>query len=98
MSEKPYQKPDDGLILALKDYGAPDRSGSAASQWAGTDLARFAQDVIALNSQYRDAQTGPRCQVASLESMQKGLRIKKKAAEEPVTEESPVNISRLRKE
>lgn len=98
MSEKPYKKPEDGRILAFKDHATQDRSDSAAPRWAGTDLARFAQDVVALNSQSRDTHTGPRCQVASLESMQRGLRIKKNAEEEPVTAQSPVNISRLRKE
>jgi hypothetical protein len=98
MSEKPYHKQEDGLILAFKDRAAHDRSGSAAPRWAGTDLARFAQDVVALNSESEHTHPGPRCQVAPLESMQRGLRIKKKAEEETVTAESPLNISRLRKE
>ncbi|MDQ3232674.1 MAG: hypothetical protein M3Q07_12720 [Pseudobdellovibrionaceae bacterium] len=100
MSEKPYRKPEDGIILAFKDHAAQDGSGPAASQWAGTDLARFAQDVVALNSQSRDTNTLPRCQVAPLESMQRGLRIKKKSAEdEPAPGDvAPVNLSRFRKE
>lgn len=98
MSEKPYPKPEDGVILAFKDHAAQDGSGSAASGWVGTDLARFAQDVVALNSRSRETHAVPWCQVAPLESMQKGLRIKKKATEEPSPEVSPVNLSRFRKE
>jgi hypothetical protein len=98
MNEKPYQKPEDGVILAFKDHAAQDGSGPAASRWAGTDLARFAQVVVALNSQSRASDTGPRCQVAPLESMQRGLRIKKKVEEDPLAEEPPVNLSRFRKE
>jgi hypothetical protein len=98
MSEKPYQKPADGVILAFKDHATQPASGPAACEWAGTDLARFAQDVVALNSRSQDTHTAPRCQVAPLESMQKGLKIKKKAAEEPHTDATPVNLSRFRKE
>lgn len=98
MSEKPYPKPEDGVILAFKGHAAQDASGSGASGWAGTDLARFAQDVVALNSRNHDTHTVPRCQVAPLESMQRGLKIKKKVAEEPVDDATPVNLSRFRKE
>jgi hypothetical protein len=98
MSEKPYQKPEHGIILAFKDHATQGTPGSAGADWAGTDLARFAQDVVALNSRSQDTHTGPRCQVASLESMQRGLRIKKKAAEEPSPDTPPVNLSRFRKE
>ncbi|HET9241490.1 MAG TPA: hypothetical protein VFO10_29765 [Oligoflexus sp.] len=97
MSEKPYQKPEDGVILAFKDHAAQPPAGSAAPEWAGTDLARFAQDVVALNSRGQDTHRGPRCQVAPLESMQRGLKIKKKPADE-AEPEGPVNLSRFRKE
>lgn len=98
MSEKPYQKPEHGVILVFKDHAGQDTPASAACDWAGTDLARFAQDVVALNSRSQDTQTAPRCQVAPLESMQRGLKIKKKAAEEPSIDATPVNLSRFRKE
>ncbi len=98
MSEKPYQKPEDGVILAFKGHAAQDAPGSGAAGWAGTDLARFAQDVVALNSRSQDTHKGPRCQVAPLESMQRGLKIKKKAAEEPIEAEKTVDLSRFRKE
>jgi hypothetical protein len=98
MSEKPYQKPADGVILPFKSQATQDGSGSSAINWAGTDLARFAQDVVALNSRSRDAHNTPSCQVAPLESMQRGLKIKKKAAEETVDDAPPVNLSRFRKE
>jgi hypothetical protein len=50
--------------------------------WVGTDLAKFAQDVIALN---RQAGSSPqptksderKCRVASLESLQRGLKIRR---------------------
>jgi hypothetical protein len=99
MSEKPYQKPEDGVVLAFKEPLAQLEPGSTASRWAGTDLARFAQDVVALNSRSQETQTTPRCQVAPLESMQRGLRIKKKTTEEPDSQAAePVNLSRFRKE
>ena len=94
MSEKPFQKPEDSVILAFKGHRAQDAQGSGATGWVGTDLARFAQDVVALNSRSQDTHTGPRCQVAPLESMQRGLKIKKKAAEEPVDDAKPVDLSR----
>jgi hypothetical protein len=99
MSEKPYQKPEDGVVLVFKDRAAQLEPGSAAAHWAGTDLARFAQDVVALNSRSQDTHETPRCQVAPLESMQRGLRIKKKTTEEPDSQGvEPVNLSRFRKE
>jgi hypothetical protein len=97
MSEKPYHKPEDDVILAFKDHAVQPATGSAAPVWAGTDLARFAQDVVALNSRSQDTHKGPRCQVASLDSMQKGLKINKKPADE-AEPEGPVNLSRFRKE
>ncbi|WP_141734728.1 hypothetical protein [Oligoflexus tunisiensis] len=98
MSEKPYQKPADGVILPFKSQATQDGSGSTAVNWVGTDLARFAQDVVALNSRSRETHNTPRCQVAPLESMQRGLRIKKKTAEETVNDAPPVDLSRFRKE
>jgi hypothetical protein len=95
MSEKPYPKPEDGAVLVFKGQGTQDGPDVGASRWVGTDLARFAQDVVALNSRSKEKGAEPRCQVAPLESMQRGLKIKK-PAEEPAPSPQTVDLSRFR--
>ncbi len=102
MSEKPYQKPVHGELIPLKGPQPLDVAGPGSIDWVGTDLARFAQDVIALNRQLVSTIEEPsearRCHVASLESLQRGLRIKKKAVEQEIPGASVEQLSRFRKE
>ncbi len=102
MREKPDQKPGDGEVVNFKAPVPHDGSGPAASQWAGTDLARFALDVVALNRQSVSARPDKpishRCHVAPLESLQRGLKIQKKAAEQTEAPHPVTDMSRFRKE
>jgi len=102
MSEKPFQKPEHGELIALQGPQSLDASGPGSIEWVGTDLARFAQDVIALNrqlvSRVEESSEIRRCHVAPLESLQRGLKIKKKAAEQDIPGASVEELSRFRKE
>jgi hypothetical protein len=102
MSEKPYQKPVHGELIAFKGPQPLDVPSPGSLDWVGTDLARFAQDVIALNRQpvarIEEPSETRRCQVASLESLQRGLRIKKKTVEQEIPGASVEQLSRFRKE
>ena len=102
MTQKRDQKPaGDALLLSFKSAAQPP-SATAGANPAGTDLAMFALVVISLNRQATN-QPGletsrPFCRVSSLECLQGGLKMKKKAAVAADDLTLPTDINRIRKE
>ncbi|MCX6130676.1 MAG: hypothetical protein NTX25_16655 [Proteobacteria bacterium] len=102
MSERPNKKAALGTDLLIVSSDKAQELKPVEGEQAGTDLARFAQDVIALNRQLssrsQTAEDRPICRVSSLETLRGGLSFKKKIEIESASVEAPVAIHRFRKE
>ena len=102
MASDESQKPEKRSPLRLLADNEEARAASPQNPWVGTDLAKFAQDVIALNRQAdlspQSTKSGDhKCRVASLESLQRGLKIRR-GPEPDVTPEKVAILRSHRKE